>query len=337
MTPTPVYLDNTILKAIATCSTRALMQYAYGLRSREARTPLTAGIAFHEALAHYLIHSEPVAAVQVFEQTYRPYAEEQHITSADRYSWQNCAAILAEWIVRNPPHVLNAAFRIDPTLVEVGFMWPLLDGDTCGCGAPLDAAVHQSGGCQPWAPIFVGRMDAIVHDHTQGGLYVLDHKTTGRLDSRFLRSFTNDSQLSGYVFAAQQHTQQPVHGAIINAIEVKKIPDSARRCATHGVAYAECGPTHLEMVRTGLNRTAEQLATWRTTTLMLFRRWRLLTHQHPDLTHITQVHTEGVFNAGCQWCDFTEWCSIGRPQHLVPTMFEHELWNPAAFAQEAAA
>ena len=80
---------------------------------------------------------------------------------------------------------------------------------------------------------------------------MLDHKSTGR--SRAIgRTPSSSTQMTGYVWAAQQLLGgKRVSGAIINGIQVSKLPDintklngEVYKCREHGVGIDECRLTH---------------------------------------------------------------------------------------------
>lgn len=303
----PTVVDNSTLKSIA-CSTRALMRYHHGFTSREEKATLEAGTAAHAALAAYL---DPLGmgqgvaefALDIFDNAYREWAE-ANVASGDRLSWANTRLILAQWFAKYPLDALPFTVKH----VEIGFQFPLTPaGDIAVCG----------------------RMDGIVQMHADGALMVLEHKTTGNLSPWWLQKFYLDSQLSGYISGARAHLGGAnVVGAVLNAIEFKKLPDSTRKCRDHGTSYAECGIQHAKFEMTSVTRTPAMLEEWRKSALHLAKRWRDLKAKYPKLEQIPQVRTQGTFIEGfCGFCEMKDWCAAGRPMELVDSMFIKDPWD----------
>ena len=76
---------------------------------------------------------------------------------------------------------------------EVGFVFPL--GDIL-CGGRMDLPVD-------W----------------EGQLWVMEHKTTSRLDSNYFKQFALDKQITFYTLAAESFFGRQCSGCIVNAIE----------------------------------------------------------------------------------------------------------------------
>ena len=87
-----------------------------------------------------------------------------------------------------------------------------------------------------------------------GGYVVVDHKTTGFINSMWTDQWAMDGQVTGYIWAARQLLRdKPVMGAFINGVQFSKLPnDGVRKCKDHGVKYAECGPMHAKWEVVGL-------------------------------------------------------------------------------------
>jgi PD-(D/E)XK nuclease superfamily protein len=268
---------------------------------------------------------------------YRGYSEDHHLDNPEnpwfRLSYTNLSKIIAEYLETHP---LNAfSFSVNPKLVEVGFEVPLID--ECVCGHAEER--HLDGGCAwrhhckcaEYRPAFVfwGRLDAIVQSNHDRSLYVLDHKTTGRLSPYTAEKYRMDSQMSGYVWAAQRTIGQPIVGVYINAIEFAKLPsDPVRKCRDHGVVYAECGRYHMKSELLIYTRSPDQLEDWRRTALSLARRYRDLASQVPHIEALPDVMQQGTFNGACGFCDFAKFCQAGRPTHYVQTMLTYSPWQP---------
>lgn len=344
-----VYVDNTTLSAVASCDSKATLRHVLGytIAGEEAHV-LESGTIAHEVLAMHLQGKSADECLLHYQARYQPYSHEHRLDDYDdnphyRLSYTNTNKILTEYLETHP--LPSYSFSVNPKLVEVGFALPL--SDECVC-EHLESA-HKSGygctydrwdygcSCAEFKPAFVfwGRLDAIVQGKHDSSLYVLDHKTTGRLTPYWTEKFRNDSQMTGYVWAAQQTLGQPVVGVFINAIEFSKLPDHpTRKCTKHGVVYAECGIHHTNAQMLIYTRSPDQLVEWQATALELAERYRALHHAAPNIESLHKIRTQGTFTGACGFCPFQTFCAAGRPLHYVPTMLVQRPWRPFLLEEE---
>lgn len=73
--PLVLYVDNSILRATAACSTQSLMRYGLGWTSAEQSLPLAAGIAVHKALEVYFGGGSIPHALEAFDALYNDGGE----------------------------------------------------------------------------------------------------------------------------------------------------------------------------------------------------------------------------------------------------------------------
>lgn len=330
-----VYVDNTTLRSVQRCESEAALRHVLGFTVQEEAHALECGTATHEAMADYFRGWPASYALKHYELLYRGYSEDNLLDHlGHRLSYTNTSKILEEWFTLHPLH--SFSFSVNPKLVEVGFEIPL--SDECVCGH--SEADHRDQGCRYrgackcpcYAPAFImwGRLDAVVQSDHDGALYVLDHKTTGRIQPYWTDKFRNDSQMSGYVWAAQKTLGMTVSGVYINAIEFSKLPsDPVRKCREHGVVYAECGIHHMKSQLLIYTRSPEQLEEWRQTAIKLARQYRTLLQTIPDLqSALTETRMEGTFTDACGFCSFNKFCQANRPAQYADTMLVHQPWRP---------
>lgn len=306
----PLYIDNSTLKSVARCSTEAVLRYHHDYASREEAAPLKSGFAGHEALAVWYRGGTKAEAMAKYEGVYRIWAEE-NVSPDDRLSYSNTSRIMDYWFDTHP--VAKFPFKVHPEFVEVGFQVPLL----------ADGSI-----------IFVGRMDMIVEDF-DGSWFVDDHKFTGRISEQWLKALRVDSQLTGYIWAAQQHTAKPVYGAYITACEFKKLPsDPTRKCKTHATMYDECAHLHFDSQLIGpIHRTDYQIEQWHTTAVFLARKFQDLTKRYGHLKAIHKVRMQGVFHNACAWCNFYDFCASGRPLNMIDSFMIKDPWRPFSYSK----
>lgn len=313
----PLHMDNSTMAALAACDTRALLRYGHGWTSQEESFALQCGTAVHEALETYFKTGDRKQALKRFRAVYQEWAEanvppvnEAATNWVGRYSFDNVRDILKTWLRRHP--LEQEMYTVYPDLVEIGFSFPL-DDET----------------------IFYGRYDAIVEEKQTGNFYVLDHKTTGQLTSDWAHTFKMSTQITGYTWAAMQLIGKPVAGAIINGIQISKLPDpipnkdgTIRKCRTHGIPIDECRLTHVGESLAITQRTEQQIAQWKRGAQRLAKRWRYLLKQYPTPESVSDANQQGMFAGACRYCDFRSYCEVGRPADKLSQMLKHAPWKP---------
>ena len=344
-----IYIDTTMLTAVARCSTKALVQYAYGYHAAgEEPAYLKSGTAGHEAMATYFKTWDAATALETFRELYEAWAEENVPNPDDRLTYQNTSRILSQWFALHPRNALP--FFVRPDLVEVPFAIDIADD-----------------------VIFVGRMDLIAQDATDSAWWIVDHKFTGDIRKwDWSKQFRYSPQLSGYIYAAQRHTDRTVVGAYINAIEFSRMPKPGgptlckvhelpfnecgdrhltktgkpQTCRVHHVPYMECGHLHVRTCQTHgvpsedcaqlhtnsqiltFTRTPHEINEWQKTAVRLARQFKELIRRFPTIDSIDRVRTQGQFTGECGWCGLADWCLSGRSLDNVGTMLTYRPWRP---------
>ena len=300
-----IAVDNSTLASTQTCETQAALRYVLGYDSAEDRAPLVAGTAVHAALAAWLKSGgNALEAMRVLEVEYMPWALEHVIVTDDRLSYANVHRVMEYWFDTHPLSSWTVTVR--PEMVEVGFAVPIADD-----------------------VVFVGRADAVGQD-ARGAWVVVEHKSSARLDERWRRTHRLAAQLTGYTYAMQQHVNAPVVGALVNGIELSRLPNSTTKCRKHGVAYNECGALHARFEAFITQRTPAQQEEWKRTALVLAREFLALKERVKTIDDVLNVRTNGQFTGACASCPFINWCSLGRPTdaRTVDAMFTYAPWSP---------
>jgi hypothetical protein len=306
MKDTPIYIDNSILTAIAVCDTKTLLRYVLGYASRTERATLLSGTAGHEAMAVYFRTGDAPLALDKFTEIYAEWAQ-ANVPPEDGRSYENCHACLSVWFDN---HLISKLpFVVIPERIEIGFSFPLTDDG------------HY---------VFVGRIDAVVRDLETDHLRIMDHKFTGRVDGAFAKGFTMDSQFSGYIWAGQQQLNEPIDGGFVNGVEFSRLPsDPKRKCPKHGVVYAECGFLHANSKIILINRTPKQIAAWKRDAISLAKRFEELSTKYSLPDYIPAVKQQGQFvYRACSSCDAYDFCAAGRPTQMLDSLFQYSPWTP---------
>lgn len=308
-----LFVDNTLLSAVARCSTEAVVRHVLHHVPIEEKATLKHGSDSHEALAMYLKGAPKEECLERFGELYQEWADE-NLAPTDARAFDHSVATLDVWFDRHPlvDGMLEIApgqhLEVSPDLIEVGFAVPLdEDGEV----------------------VFTGRIDAILRDPRSGVLHVVDHKFSGQVSSWWALQFRNESQLTGYLWAASETMGEGVPAAYVNAMHVARLPsDPKRKCKEHSVAYSECGRLHAKSEFMGpFARSQEQFVEWRKTALSLARKFRTL-RQYDSFELLRLVRQQGAFNQSCRGCDFLGFCAANREPRLVPSMLMESRWEP---------
>lgn len=295
-------LDNSRLKATATCSTQCAMHFIYDYVGKEEPAPRRCGADIHRAIAEYVISGDAARAMAVLEGAYARWAGE-NVAMDDRLAWENVKVVMEEWLRTHPLDKLPFTVA---GLPEQGIGMALGDG------------------AEFWALV-----DVPVRERATGALYVCDHKTTGKITEWWARQFRLGSQMSGYVAALAASTGEAVTGAYINAIEVGKLPVGSDKCRTHKVPKSECMRAHAKWQMLVTTRSAAALQQWRSDALALAGKFRGLKKVcAAGLGMVQYLPQEGMWNGGCTFCDLRDFCMAGRRPELVEKQLVYAPFRP---------
>jgi len=302
-------VDNSRLKSVATCDTQAVIEFVLGYQGKEEPAARKCGKDLHSALAHFFRGGTVEESVGVFSNAYSQFAKD-NVPDDDRLAYGNVVDILDEYL---------RSHSIDRLPFEP------VEGSV---ETPVTARLTDE--VELW-----GLLDLAVRERNTGGLYVLDHKSTGKISSWWTKQFRLGSQMSTYIWLKQQTTDEVVTGAYINAIEIGKLPDvrfkadgGEYKCRTHKTVYSECRRQHAKFELFITSRTPEQLDEWHRDAVALASRFESLTRIFKDVEMIQHAPTQGKFNGGCTFCQFRQFCSAGRRPELVESMLVYQPWEP---------
>lgn len=303
-------VDNSILAATAACPSLAAIRYVLHRAAEDGGSaPMRAGTAVHEALGAFFATGGDVdAALNALKTNYAAWAT-ANVPADDRLGLTNVERVVTRWMEVHPPSAWPFTIP-DPAYVERPFQVPLTDG--------ID---------------FVGRMDALGTDPA-GGWWVVEIKTTGRLDERWARRWRMSSQVTGYTWGAGEELGRGISGCFVLGLEMGKLPDDPKRkCKTHGVAYLECGSLHAKFEMRVEPRAPHQLAAWRTEAERLAHTFKALTESVADAEGLASLSYRGLFNGTCSDCAYRDFCAMGRPAPYLATMTTHQEWKPLEHAR----
>lgn len=173
--------DFTTIDTFQTCRKKYYFRMVRHLTPIEVATPLLFGSAIHDALDAYYTDGLD-KALEIFGATYQDHEGDELRTVANGVKLLNNYAVV---YAHEPFKVLGRP--------EVGFVFQL--GDI----------------------LWGGRMDLPVE--WDGDLYVMEHKTTTRLEYNYSKQFDLDKQITSYVLGAEEFLKRKCLGCIINVLE----------------------------------------------------------------------------------------------------------------------
>lgn len=306
-------IDMTSLSAFSICKRKGILSGVHHLQTAVDAIPLRAGKAIHLAVETRMKGSSDQEALTAFDLDYKDYSEKVVYEDNPR-RWSNLRKILEVWLGNFPSHPYKIP---SPSFVEIGFSLALTD----------------------WLTI-VGKPDALVLYN--GGWWVLDTKTTGKFDWKFRKKWETSGQISCYMYALQQHLKaigdsRPVVGAIINAIEIKDIPESNLPCRAKPQhlgedgkpsRFSECGAKHLTQELIQVNRTQKELEDWKNAVVHDAEQFLKFRTNFPSLSDVPNIPGNGIMSDACSSCKYREWCFGGLNPKMLPHMFEVDKWEP---------
>lgn len=176
--------DCTTVNMFQKCRRYYYWRMVRNLEKKEVSSALVFGGAIHDSLDTYYTDGL-VKSISNFKETYKDREGDELRTV------ENGVKVL-EWYgkvyAREPFTIVGKP--------ETGFVFPI--GDI----------------------MFGGRIDLPIE--WDGQLWIMEHKTTTRLDHNYFKQFALDKQITAYCIAVEEYYGKPCVGCILNAIEVWK-------------------------------------------------------------------------------------------------------------------
>lgn len=297
----PEAIDNTMRKSLVKCEQSAHYRFELGLQSKLAkRVDLIAGGAFAAGIEavrreFYVEHKPAGEAAQIGVQAvFEAYGDFQCPRDSNK-SVQRVAGALLHYLERYPLQLetkIPFLFPDGKAAIEMHFSFPI----------PIH---HPETGKQLE---YCGNFDLLALDMDDGGLWVVDEKTTSSMGDKWANQWPLDAQMTGYCWGAQKILDaygctQKLKGAIINGIAIKKYD-------------YDCGrfPTYREE--------------WE------IQRWydQMLTDVQDWKNAFTNVSHKLNLDHSCAYylnpCEFAPLCKSRSPAKLFEGSYVVEFWNP---------
>jgi len=296
-----IQVDNTLLCDVAKCDAAGIARHGLGLRGTEEKVAADIGNVFHAALEAHFRGQPKDVVLRVLRECHNALFPNNLQPEEDRFTLANCEKIMGRYVDVRP--------------VERMPFEPIAFEQTVGFALAEDIT-------------FYVKRDLLVRDRKSGLTAPLDHKTTRTITDWWSKKYRMTSQMTGYVWAGQQETNQPCGECYVNAIEVQAVPSSSRKCPTHKVPYAECGIEHVKFEVLIYERQPEQIEAWKRDAIILARQFDVLRRAFPSVEHLAYARRNGAFNDSCTFCEFKKWCKVGFAPGMMAGLVEYERWEP---------
>lgn len=146
-----------------------------------------------------------------------------------------------------------------------------------------------------------------------GELFVMDHKSSSIGGDYFFQDFINSSQMMGYCWVIREQYKIKVHGAVINALFVKKPPKT------------EKAKDPISFVRQKIYFENDRLDEWRDNTLRDIQDFLTYYKEGYYPMHTTQcIRKYGA-------CPYFNVCNLipqARGAYLASAVFRDDTWDP---------
>jgi len=304
--------DNSRIAAVSKCHTDATLQFVLGMQARDKPPPMIGGNHAHQALMVYIESGgDGASALALFDALHKPFSDSLNLKEDDKF---------AQWSHENMRDVLHYYFLSHP-LDAFPFEWIM-----GSCEKSVTAMLTPE--IEIWA-----KVDALGREM---GIVPVDHKCRGSgITHWYLSQFARGSQPSTYIWAVGEQTGEPVSSMYLNIIDMKKLPDlrykkdgNPYRCNTHACAVTECRHLHSQHQLKIVTRTPQAIKEWKREAIACSNELSMLEEEFNDPERIQEVRVQGTTNGSCNFCQFKEFCNMGRQPALIESMLVHSPWEP---------
>jgi hypothetical protein len=265
------------------------------------------GTAVHKGLATYFKTGDANRAYQKFIDS---YPEGSPPMDQQRLELDNVKIIIHHYFTET---LKSFPYYVHPSLVEVWFEQALSYGNEETKEDPI---------------VLVGRIDLLPEDSQSKSLMVLDWKTTGKISDWWLKDWRMDTGLNGYYWATTRFMpNQLVPGCVVGGIELPQLPgkdNPGRKCAKHGLPYAECRKFHPNHQVFQIGMENHMIEEWHRLALGQAKRLKSLIDTYSvDKSGVKYVRMSGKLCGMCTFCDYLDFCLAGRPIDWIGTVLSY--------------
>lgn len=319
-----LFLDNSTLSNITACPRKA----AYGFLARrqevKSRMALFFGGAIHKALEIRDLEQQVLCTKTIEEKMIDGLVTfYQDCDDSDDYRNLSYAIRTIE--------KYNTTWKADPQLaitlpdgtpaVELPFALPMgriAIQDTIWVRDPdINDGLPEKRYINDIEIVFTGKIDRICEK--DGGIYLLDHKTTSMGGPTFFDEFFTSHQFRGYKWATEQLIGTTVAGVIINGIICRPPLKS--------------GDVNFTFDRQSIPIDSDMVEDWQESFMTIIETF--LTHHSAQSSHSIPDRAFPMYTNSCITkygkCEFYQVCQLTpnhRPAMLWSGLYENNTWSP---------
>jgi hypothetical protein len=223
-------IDNSTLEKWQTCP-RAAEYYVVNRREKPGSPALRFGKHMHKALETLGLHGNTPETLQRTKEQLTQLFMEDPNPEGDHRCLEYGIAVLEKYVVKYLGETCSVVEHHGKPFVEVPFSLLLGAIEINNELAYSSQQLLGEGGDEPLyvKKLYVfwsGKIDRLVS--FDGRKWIMDHKTTSMGGPTFYADFALSQQMVGYVWASREITKEPIAGAIIDALECRKITKTGK-------------------------------------------------------------------------------------------------------------
>lgn len=299
----PHLIDNSIRKVLVKCQKAAHYRYELGLQAVDnKRVDLVAGKAFAKGcevarrLFYLSSYSQDAAMREAVEALHASYGDFRCPADSNKTPDKVGGALMAyfeKYPMQRATGLIPYTFPDGKLGVEMYFEHDLL------IEHPDDDVLLK----------YCGNFDALMIDLDDGGLWVMDEKTSSQMGPKWVNQWPLDSQMTGYVWGAgrmllDMGITEEIKGAIIGGVAIKKYDCEVARFPTYRPDW---------MVERWYDQLLNDLAQWK------------LAYEG-NSHNMNLDHSCAYYNNPCE---FAPLCLSKQPEKIMHGgLYEVKFWNP---------
>ena len=217
-------MDNSNLSTISTCPRSAFYKLILKRRKVKNRAALFFGGVIHKALEVRDLEQEVLISQEVEDKMIQKMMEEYEDTEMEMGEYRTLDYAIKTVKQYNKTYKFDAltAIQLPSGQIAVELPFALHVGNIEVQREILisDPDINEGAPTMKYFDhikiVFTGKIDRVVRKN--GGLFLLDHKTTSMGGPTFFQEFYTSLQFKGYKWALEQIIGEPVQGVIINGL-----------------------------------------------------------------------------------------------------------------------
>lgn len=245
-----VLIDNSTLSTIGQCPRQAYYSAGLKLKKSDPRPALHFGASIHEALAaRYTQPDCQIMTAAIEAKMVDAFIEHHRLEPTPEGEYRNLAYGVDLIEAYNSTYTVDTFKPIpldDGPAVELPIAIHVADVPVLGELWVTDPDIN-SGEPYLWTestiPVYLtGKIDLVVKQ--DGGLWIVDHKTTSMGGSTVFDEFYISTQFKGYAYAVQNLLGLPIRGVIINLLVCRRPTKTGK-----GFTFDRCTiPYHPDLI-----------------------------------------------------------------------------------------